>query len=78
MIGNERGPRARYSLRSGCTGKGCCLWCCDNSSPYFFAYPSVGLGMFGRQSPEGIRAVLSPLANHCFYGVGLAVGVALM
>jgi uncharacterized membrane protein YeaQ/YmgE (transglycosylase-associated protein family) len=45
---------------------------------YFFVYPSMGLGMFGRRSPEGVRAVLSPLANHFFYGVGLAVGVALM
>lgn len=45
---------------------------------YFLVYPSVGLGMFGRRSPEGIRAVLSPLANHFFYGVGLAVGVALL
>jgi len=44
---------------------------------FFFVYPSMGLGVFGRRSPEGIRALLSPLANHLFYGVGLAVGVAL-
>lgn len=43
----------------------------------FFVYPSLGLGMCGRRAPEGIRALLSPLANHLFYGVGLAVGVAL-
>ena len=45
---------------------------------WFFVYPSMGFGMFGRRSPDGIRAPLSSLANHLFYGVGLAVGVALM
>ena len=46
-------------------------------APYFFVFPSMGLGVFGRQSPEGIRAPLSSLANHLFYGVGMAVAVAL-
>ena len=45
---------------------------------HFFVFPSMGLGVFGRKSPEGIRAPLSSLANHLFYGVGLAVGVALV
>ena len=44
----------------------------------FFVYPSMGFGAFGRRSPEGMRAPLSSLANHIFYGVGLAVGVALV
>ena len=48
------------------------------AASYFFVYPSMGLGAFGRRSPEGIRALLSPLANHFFYGVGLAVVVALL
>ena len=43
----------------------------------FFVYPSMGLGVFGRRSPEGIRAPLSSLANHFFFGVGMAVAVAL-
>jgi len=43
----------------------------------FFVYPSMGLGIFGRRSPEGIRAPLSSLANHFFFGVGMAVAVAL-
>ena len=43
----------------------------------FFVYPSMGLGVCGRRSPEGIRAPLSSLANHLFYGVGMAVAVAL-
>lgn len=45
---------------------------------YFFVFPSMGLGVFGRRSPEGIRAPLSSLANHLFYGVGLTVGIALV
>jgi uncharacterized membrane protein YeaQ/YmgE (transglycosylase-associated protein family) len=45
---------------------------------YCFVFPSMGLGVFGSRSPEGIRAPLSSLANHLFYGVGLAVGVALV
>ncbi len=44
---------------------------------YFFVFPSMGLGMFGRRSAEGIRAPLASLANHLFYGVGMALGVAL-
>ena len=44
----------------------------------FFVYPSMGLGVFGRKSPERIRAFITPLANHLFYGVGLAVGVVLV
>jgi len=43
----------------------------------FFVLPSMGLGVFGRRSPEGIKAPLSSLANHLFFGVGLAVAVAL-
>ena len=48
------------------------------AASYFFVYPSMGLGAFGKRSPERIRAILSPIANHLFYGVGLAVGVALI
>jgi hypothetical protein len=43
----------------------------------FFVYPSMGLGVFGMRTPEGIRAPLSSLANHFFFGVGMAVAVAL-
>jgi hypothetical protein len=45
---------------------------------YFFVLPSMGLGVCGRRSPEGIRLALSSLANHLFYGVGIAVGIALV
>jgi hypothetical protein len=39
-------------------------------------YPSMGLGVFGLRSPEGIRAPLSSLANHFFFGTGMAVAIA--
>ncbi len=44
----------------------------------FIVFPSMGLGMFGKRSPEGIRSPLSSLANHLFFGVGMAVAVALL
>jgi hypothetical protein len=44
----------------------------------FFVFPSMGFGVCGRRSPDGIKAPLSSLANHLFYGVGLAAGVALV
>lgn len=44
----------------------------------FFVYPSMGLGVFGRRSPEGIRNSLSSLANHLFYGMGMAAAVAIV
>jgi len=45
---------------------------------WFFVYPSMGLGAFGRLSPEAMKAPLSSLANHVFYGLGLAAGTALV
>ena len=45
---------------------------------WFFVFPSMGLGVFGRLSPDGMKAPLSSLANHLFYGLGLAVGTALV
>ena len=43
----------------------------------FVVYPSMGLGVCGRRSPEGARAPLSPLANHLFFGIGMAVAISL-
>jgi len=45
---------------------------------YFFILPSMGLGVFGRLSPEGIRLPLSSLANHLFYVLGVAAAIALL
>ena len=47
-------------------------------APHFLVLPSMGLGVFGRRSPEGTRLALSSLANHLFYGVGMAIGIALV
>ena len=44
----------------------------------FFVYPSMGQGVLGRRSPDGIKAPLSSLANHTFYGTGMALAVALV
>jgi len=43
----------------------------------FIVYPSMGFGIFGLRSPEGVKSSLSSLANHGFFGVGMAVAVAL-
>jgi hypothetical protein len=48
------------------------------AASWFVVYPAVGLGAFGRRSPDHSRAVLTPLANHFFYGVGIAAGLGLM
>ena len=48
------------------------------AASFFFVYPSMGLGVFGMKSPEKIKAFITPLANHLFYGLGLAVGIALV
>jgi uncharacterized membrane protein YeaQ/YmgE (transglycosylase-associated protein family) len=45
---------------------------------WFFVYPSIGFGVFGWKSPDGIKAALSSLANHLFYGIGFAVSIALV
>jgi hypothetical protein len=37
----------------------------------------MGFGVFGRKSPEGLRAPLSSLVNHVFFGVGMALAIAL-
>jgi len=44
---------------------------------WFLVYPSMGFGYMGLRSPDGIKAALSSLANHLFYGVGLAIGIAI-
>jgi hypothetical protein len=45
---------------------------------WFFIFPSIGLGILGRRSPEGVKSPLSSLANHLFFGVGMAIGIALI
>lgn len=45
---------------------------------YILVLPSMGLGLFGRLSSDGVRVPLSSLANHLFFGLGLAIGIALL
>jgi hypothetical protein len=45
---------------------------------WFFVFPSMGLGICGLKSPEKLKATFSSLANHIFYGIGLAFGITLM
>ncbi len=44
----------------------------------FFVYPCMGYGILGLRSPEGIKSTFSSLANHLFFGIGMAVAVALV
>ena len=44
---------------------------------FFLIYPSMGLGSFGKHSPEGIKAAVSSLANHTYYGAGIALWIVL-
>jgi len=47
------------------------------AASWFFVYPSMGFGVFGLRSHDGIKSTITSLANHLFFGVGMAVGVAL-
>jgi hypothetical protein len=44
---------------------------------WLIVYPSMGFGAFGRRSPGALKASLSPLANHLFFGLGMALGITL-
>jgi len=48
------------------------------AASFFLVYPSIGLGVCGTKHPERIKAFASPLANHFFYGVGLAIAVVIV
>jgi len=48
------------------------------AASWFLVFPSMGLGVCGKRSPEGIRATLSSLLNHLFYGAGLAFAFVLL
>ena len=48
------------------------------AASWLFVYPCMGFGVFGRLSPDGTKAMFSSLANHIFYGIGLALGIAFI
>ena len=41
-------------------------------------FPSMGLGLFGRRSPHGLRAPLSSLVNHTFFAIGMTLVIAFL
>jgi hypothetical protein len=45
---------------------------------WFFVYPSMGLGVCGLKSPEKMKATYSSLINHLFFGIGMAVAIAII
>lgn len=45
---------------------------------HFLVYPSMGLGVFGLNAPDGFRNMYSSLANHLFFGIGMALAVRLL
>ena len=45
---------------------------------WFFVYPSMGLGACGLRSPDHMKNPLSSLANHLFFGLGMAIAVMLV
>jgi hypothetical protein len=44
----------------------------------FLVYPLMGLGACGRRAPDGSRNLYSSLANHLFFGMGMALVIALL
>ncbi|MFC1679286.1 DUF2938 family protein [Elusimicrobiota bacterium] len=48
------------------------------AASWFFVYPVMGLGIFGLRSPDGMKAAYSSLANHLFFGIGMAAAVAIV
>ena len=48
------------------------------AASHFLVYPSMGCGVFGLKSPDGFRSTYSSLANHFFFGAGMALAVLLL
>jgi len=48
------------------------------AASWFLVFPSMGLGAYGKRSPEGVKAALSSLLNHLFYAAGLAFAFVLL
>ena len=48
------------------------------AASWFLVFPSMGFGACGLRSPDGIRSSVSSLANHLFFGTGMAIALALL
>jgi len=64
------------SPRSRVTALGFALG--TNLLPWLLMFPAMGYGWFGAHGPAGTRLFLSSLVTHCFYGVGLWLGVSIL
>jgi len=51
---------------------------CTNLLPWLLMFPAMGYGWFGTHGPPGTRLFLSSLVTHCFYGMGLWIGVLML
>jgi len=51
---------------------------CTNLLPWLLMFPAMGYGWFGAHGPPGTRLFFSSLVTHCFYGVGLWIGVLIL
>jgi hypothetical protein len=45
--------------------------------PWFLMFPSEGMGWMGRDAPANAHLARASLFNHAFFGIGLAVWIAL-
>ena len=46
--------------------------------PWLVMFPAMGYGWFGTHGPPGTRLFLSSLVTHCFYGIGLWLGMSIL
>lgn len=46
--------------------------------PWFILFPACGFSLFGHNGPPGSRLFRTSLANHAFFGLGLALAVSIL
>lgn len=51
---------------------------CTNVLPWLLMFPAMGYGWFGTHGPPGTKLFLSSLVTHCFYGLGVWLGVLIL
>jgi hypothetical protein len=51
---------------------------CTNLLPWLVMFPAMGYGWFGMHGPPGTRLFSSSLVTHCFYGIGLWLGMLIL
>jgi len=47
-------------------------------SPWFLMFPSEGMGWLGRDAPGKAHLARASLFNHAFFGIGLALWIAVL